>query len=223
MKNNQIRFKFTKTGEFKYLSHLDITRFIIRAMERAQINLEYSQGFNPKPRLSFSHPTPLGVESVAEYGDAALSERMDPEDFKIKLNSQLKPQLEVQQSKAITRKIGSLMADIGIVLYRFQLKLPESGCSLEEILNNDIQDVDDIGKTLYELAIEPVHDNLYLLNLYGYVKIFKKKNNAIFKYNYFYDYFTGIAEKYNVNIYSVVKQEMFIADEGKLLLPMEVI
>ncbi|MDZ7837419.1 MAG: hypothetical protein U5N58_05455 [Actinomycetota bacterium] len=83
--------------------------------------------------------------------------------------------------------------------------------------------MDDIGKTLYELAVEPVQDNLYLLNLYGYVKIFKKKNNAIFKYNYFYDYFTGIAKKYNVNICSVVKQEMFIADEGKLLLPMEVI
>ncbi|MDZ7837418.1 MAG: TIGR03936 family radical SAM-associated protein [Actinomycetota bacterium] len=125
MKNNQIRFKFTKTGEFKYLSHLDITRFIIRAMERAQIDLEYSQGFNPKPRLSFSHPTPLGVESIAEYGDAALSEHMDPEDFKIKLNSQLKPQLTVQQSKAVTRKVGSLMADIGIVLYRFKLEPPE--------------------------------------------------------------------------------------------------
>src|SRR4030066_366198 len=65
----RIRFKFYKKDEFKYLSHLDISRIMIRAIRRAELEIKYSQGYNPKPKIGFSPPTPLGVESMAADAD----------------------------------------------------------------------------------------------------------------------------------------------------------
>ncbi|MDD3776811.1 MAG: TIGR03936 family radical SAM-associated protein [Actinomycetota bacterium] len=223
MEKTQIRFKFKKIEDYRYLSHLDMVRFIIRGLGRAGMDLEYSQGFNPKPKISFSHPTPLGVESWAEYGDVNLAMPLAAGEFKSRLNAKLNSQLMVTEAKPIAHKVKSLMADIGIVQYRFSLQGLKDLASTGDSLKQDIMGAEDIKSSLYRLKIEQGEDNFYLLNLYGYVKIFKKKNNAIFKYNYFYDYFIGIAEKYNVNIHSIVKQEMYIEQEGALLLPMDII
>ncbi|MBU4449943.1 MAG: TIGR03936 family radical SAM-associated protein, partial [Actinobacteria bacterium] len=51
------------------LSHLDIVRLMTRALSRSGIIVKYDKGFNPKPKISFSNPIPLGVESLAEYCD----------------------------------------------------------------------------------------------------------------------------------------------------------
>lgn len=39
-----------------------------KSLQRSSIDLEYSHGFNPKPKLEFAHPLSLGISSVAEIG-----------------------------------------------------------------------------------------------------------------------------------------------------------
>ncbi|MGM0366051.1 MAG: TIGR03936 family radical SAM-associated protein [Actinomycetota bacterium] len=222
MPENKIRFKFVKVGEFKYLSHLDITRFIIRGLARADIRVEYSHGFNPKPKINFSNPTPLGVESLAEYSDIVLAAEYEPDDFLNRLNRHLKSQLKAVQARYIRGKIKSLMADIAVVLYSFKLGTMGDN-SFRQALGKEISREGDIGNSIYRIDFAKGEKNFSLLKLYGYAKILKNKNNGIFKYNYFYDYFTNIAKKYSVNIYSVVKEEMFVLRQNTLKLPMEVI
>ena len=60
-------FKFTKTGTAALVSHVDNLRAVTYILRRADVQAEYSQGFNPHIELGFSPPIPLGVESVAEY------------------------------------------------------------------------------------------------------------------------------------------------------------
>lgn len=62
-----IVFKFEKDELAGYLSHLDTARAIKRAMYRANIKMDKSQGFNPHPLLFFALPIPLGVSSKCEY------------------------------------------------------------------------------------------------------------------------------------------------------------
>jgi uncharacterized protein (DUF2344 family) len=45
-----------------------------RALSRSGIIVQYDKGFNPKPKISFSNPIPLGVESLAEYCDNNFSQ-----------------------------------------------------------------------------------------------------------------------------------------------------
>jgi len=59
--------KFSKEGNIRYISHLDLLRLFKRSFKRTGIKLEYSQGFNPHPRMSFAQPLSLGYSSSGEY------------------------------------------------------------------------------------------------------------------------------------------------------------
>ena len=59
--------KFTKEGNIKYISQLDLLRVFQRALKRAGIRLRYSQGYNPHAKIGFAHPLSLGYESTGEY------------------------------------------------------------------------------------------------------------------------------------------------------------
>ena len=58
--------KFRVRGVLRYLSHAEMLRTLQRACVRAGINVRYSQGFNPRPKLSLPLPRPVGVESDDE-------------------------------------------------------------------------------------------------------------------------------------------------------------
>ncbi len=69
-----IRIWFTKKDASKYISHLDLTRCLIRAFRRTDIPLWYTEGFNPHPYLVFGLPLPLGVEGLCEVLDVRLTD-----------------------------------------------------------------------------------------------------------------------------------------------------
>ena len=59
--------KFKKVDSFAFCSYLNCRDAIIQTIKRANIQVEYSQGFNPHELLYFSPPTSLGIESECEY------------------------------------------------------------------------------------------------------------------------------------------------------------
>jgi radical SAM-linked protein len=63
------RGAFRKVGAAKFLSHLDLLRTMSRALRRAGVSLKYSQGFNPRPLMSFSPALAVGIESQEEFLD----------------------------------------------------------------------------------------------------------------------------------------------------------
>ena len=67
----KIRFAFSKTGDIRFLSHLELVNAVARALRRAGAPVRYSQGFHPLPKLSFSPPLPVGMESLDEYLDVS--------------------------------------------------------------------------------------------------------------------------------------------------------
>ena len=65
----RFRLRYGKAGNMKFVGHQDLIRIFHRAFRRMRIRLDYSKGFHPHPRLRFSPPLALGVESRAEYLD----------------------------------------------------------------------------------------------------------------------------------------------------------
>ena len=65
----------------KYISHLDLMRLFERTFNRIDAPIEYSQGFNPKPKISIASPLSLGIESEEEWMDIELLEKVDQEEF----------------------------------------------------------------------------------------------------------------------------------------------
>ncbi|MFP4490571.1 MAG: TIGR03936 family radical SAM-associated protein [Spirochaetaceae bacterium] len=65
-------FEYKKEGRARFLSHINIMTIFERSFQRAGILLDYTQGYNPKPRLEFAHPLTLGIESMAEVCRAKI-------------------------------------------------------------------------------------------------------------------------------------------------------
>lgn len=58
--------KFRIRGNLRFLSHAEMLKVFQRACVRAGINVRYSEGFNPRPKLSLPLPRSVGVESDDE-------------------------------------------------------------------------------------------------------------------------------------------------------------
>ena len=55
--------KFKIGGSLRFLSHAETVKVFQRACVRAGINMQYSRGFNPRPRLSLPLPRTVAVAS----------------------------------------------------------------------------------------------------------------------------------------------------------------
>jgi len=225
----KIRFKFYKKGEFKYLSHLDISRMIMRALNRAELEIKYSQGYNPKPKINFSLPTPLGIESLAEYADVLLDNDINENKFKKRVNLRLKPQMQITEVKKVMIKTGSLMSEIAISLFSFKLDAGRSSRHLigkfYTAVEKDLMVKSDFSRAIFDLKITPAKKNsdIIFLKLFGYAKIFKERNNEFFKFNNFYRFFGNWLREYRTSIEDLKKEELFIIKGNMLKTPMEVI
>ena len=73
--------EISKKGLIKYTSHLDMMRLFKRTFRRIGIDIAYSQGFNPHPKLGFSVPLSLGYESEGEYLEVETVEPVSKEMF----------------------------------------------------------------------------------------------------------------------------------------------
>lgn len=69
----RVRIRFSKVGKIRWTSHRDLARMWERAFRRVQLPLSYSEGFSPRPRVSFGLALPTGHESVAEFLDVDLT------------------------------------------------------------------------------------------------------------------------------------------------------
>lgn len=87
--------RYRKGERARWISHLDVKRTLERAMRRAELPLALTQGHNPHPRLSLGPPLPLGATSDAEMVTVHLTEALDPDQLKQRLNSQSPPGLEM--------------------------------------------------------------------------------------------------------------------------------
>jgi radical SAM family uncharacterized protein/radical SAM-linked protein len=68
----RFRLRFSKTGPAALLGHLDLVRELPRIVRRAGVRTAYTQGFHPKPDMTFSPALSLGVLSLDEYVDIRL-------------------------------------------------------------------------------------------------------------------------------------------------------
>ncbi len=92
----KISFTFAKTGAARFFSHHDIMRHFERGFKRAGILVLHSKGFNPRPRMVFPHPLPLGVSSTCEEIEVEFSEEYPLEELFKRLIPVLKPCIELK-------------------------------------------------------------------------------------------------------------------------------
>lgn len=91
----KIRLKFKKTGNGKFISHLDLDRTMKSVLTRSKVKVEHTHGYNPRPHLVFSLPTAIGTESLCEFLDVKVPDNDIITDIPDRLNKNLPPDIRV--------------------------------------------------------------------------------------------------------------------------------
>jgi hypothetical protein len=76
---NPVRLRYTKRGKIRWISHRDVARALERAFRITQLPLAFTEGFSPRPKVSFGLALSTGHESDAEYLDLVFAEEIDLE------------------------------------------------------------------------------------------------------------------------------------------------
>ncbi|MBE6664265.1 MAG: DUF2344 domain-containing protein [Ruminococcaceae bacterium] len=127
-----VRIKFSKTGDLMYISHLDLARTMQRIILRAGLDIWYSEGFNPQPKMVFALPLPTGVESECELLDIKLNSYMSNEEIMERLNRNFPADMrviEVYQPEAKLKLIS-------YAKYRMELFSPKITSSTAHDISN---------------------------------------------------------------------------------------
>jgi radical SAM-linked protein len=127
----RLRVIFSRGEAIKYISHLDLARAWERALRRAGVPLAYSQGYNPRPKLTFAAALPVGVTAQREIMDLILDRQVMPPDFAGRLSPHLPPGLAVIQVKEVYYKLPSLQSQMRAADYRVEVAWAEGRAALE--------------------------------------------------------------------------------------------
>ncbi|MBM3980767.1 MAG: DUF2344 domain-containing protein [Planctomycetes bacterium] len=88
MTGDKFRFRFTKTGTLRLVSHHDLMRCGERMLRRAVLPFKSTAGFHPTPRLVFALSLPLGADAFDEVVELELTEPRDSDDVLAALRAQ---------------------------------------------------------------------------------------------------------------------------------------
>jgi radical SAM-linked protein len=166
--------KYSKTGNLKYISHLDVLRFIQRAVKRAGINAKYSEGFNPHMKTAFGFPLSLGTESIGEYFELELNENITPEKFVKKMNEVMPKEMQILKAD-YTEETQSLMARCAFAQYLIGIEA--ESLNLDK-LNELFKEMLDTGVVYLREKKNKKNKNVTKeLNTKDYIKFLKAEKN----------------------------------------------
>ena len=110
--------RFEKGGYTKYISHLDLLRVFKRAFKVMGLDIRYSNGYNPHPKMSFAQPLSLGYSSLCEYLEFETLTPHDPESLKEDLAKNLPRDLAITELFQFDSEVKTLAAESDACEYR---------------------------------------------------------------------------------------------------------
>jgi radical SAM family uncharacterized protein/radical SAM-linked protein len=134
----KLRLKMSKHNALQWVSHLDMQRTMERSLRRADIPVSYSEGFHPRPRISFLLPLSLGHTSDSEWVETILYSQRNIEDIIQALASSLPDGLKVLEIKEVSVDDKSLTRCTLKVSYK--VTLPETMEFVQHEISRKLED-----------------------------------------------------------------------------------
>ncbi len=121
MVRRRYRLWFNKTGNLRFIGHRDLLRAMERLLSRAGLLVAKSQGFHPKPKVSYISALPLGFSSDDEAMELVLEEELAPEALLARLNVSSVEGLEFLRAVTLDDKEPKASAEA----FSYEMGVPE--------------------------------------------------------------------------------------------------
>jgi radical SAM-linked protein len=119
---NGVRVRFTKLGKVRFTSHRDVARLFERALRKAAVDVAYTEGFSPRPKIAFGLALSTGHESLAEYLDVALTtDDVDVTGIPGRLSSALPAGIDVVAAEPVQPGDASLQEAVTSCTWRLEV------------------------------------------------------------------------------------------------------
>lgn len=117
----KIKITFHKKDGARFFGHLEMINIFLRAIRRSAIQVAYSEGFHPMPKISFEDTLPIGMESLCETLYLTVTADTDPFLITEKLNKQLPEGLSVlhceQDQKQKNKNLNTALHLYEVILH----------------------------------------------------------------------------------------------------------
>ena len=101
MVRQRVRIRFCKQGDLRWIGHRDLMRCLERLFRRAGLSLAMSQGFHPKPRMTFPWALAVGIEATDEIMELELAESCTAEKVLQALRRHAPPGLTINSVQVL--------------------------------------------------------------------------------------------------------------------------
>lgn len=102
----RLRIRFTKCDDLRWISHRDLARVWERLLRRAGLQLAFSQGFHPKPRISFPSALALGIEALDEVVELEVLGLVELDTIGEVLRREMPSGMELLELQALQTSLG---------------------------------------------------------------------------------------------------------------------
>jgi radical SAM family uncharacterized protein/radical SAM-linked protein len=133
---------YTKQGRARYFGHLELVNIFLRALKRAGIPVKFSEGFHPKPKVSFDNPLPVGIESLQERFVVTVPVEVRPQTVKDGLNAHLPDGIDITRCESASNKNTAAAPE----LIQYRVALSEDG--FDKVKLNDFNALSEVIITL---------------------------------------------------------------------------
>lgn len=119
MTRRRARIRFRKEGDLRFISHRDLVRTVERLFRRANLALAQSQGFHPKPRMTFAAALAVGMIGADELLEVELVDDLAADEIRSRLEGQAPPgfvlmSVDVLPAGAAKTRVQSLSFEIEV-------------------------------------------------------------------------------------------------------------
>ncbi|MDP8231867.1 MAG: TIGR03936 family radical SAM-associated protein, partial [Candidatus Zophobacter franzmannii] len=107
------RVHFKKSGGLQYVSHLDFLRMIHRILRSLNLELAYSQGYSPHPKVRFGPPLSVGVQGLNEFFEVGFYKEYNEDELYTGLRRLMADDLAVNRVEKLEGKTKSTLEESG--------------------------------------------------------------------------------------------------------------
>ena len=143
----KVRIRFRKAGPLRFIGHHDLMRCWDRMFRRAGLPVRFSQGFHPKPRISFPMALGLGLIGQEELVEVELSEDVSTDEIRARIESETVDGLTI---RSVVRIPPELATEVVAVEYE---------CPIPDALRSDLASRVDALMAAPAVTVERRHPN----------------------------------------------------------------
>lgn len=117
---NPVRLRYMKRGKVRWISHRDVARALERAFRISELPLAFTEGFSPRPKVSFGLALSTGHESDAEYLDLVFVDDVDLDALSVSLTDALPEGMAVTGAVPLLERAPALQEAVTAVVWRVE-------------------------------------------------------------------------------------------------------